>query len=444
MVHSLFRSALLFCIHQNYLNMNILLLGSGGREHALAWQMKQSKHCEHLFIAPGNAGTDQCGVNVNIAVSDFQGIRKLVLEEDIHLVVVGPEEPLVKGIHDFFLDDPSLQRIPVIGPVKAGAELEGSKDFAKAFMKRHNIPTAAYQTFDKTQIRDAKKFLRTLSPPYVLKADGLAAGKGVVIPFTLEEAEKELDEMLGQSKFGAASEQVVIEEFLKGIELSVFVLTDGKSYKLLPSAKDYKRIGDGDTGLNTGGMGAVSPVPFADQEFIKKVEEGIVVPTVRGLAADGIHYVGFIFIGLMNVGGDPFVIEYNVRMGDPETEVVIPRIQNDLVELFMATGKGKLSDVDLKIDSRTATTVMMVSGGYPGDYQKGKKITGIENVQDSLVFHAGTAKKDHDVVSSGGRVLAVTSFGANISEAREKSYRNLSLISFDGAYYRKDIGLDLL
>ncbi|MBL0065318.1 MAG: phosphoribosylamine--glycine ligase [Bacteroidetes bacterium] len=424
--------------------MNILLLGSGGREHALAWQMKQSKHCDHLFIAPGNAGTAECGVNVGIGVSDFQGIRKLVMEEDIHLVVVGPEEPLVKGIHDFFLADPVLHKIPVIGPVQAGAELEGSKDFAKAFMKRHGIPTAAYQTFTKEELAQAKKFLRTLSPPFVLKADGLAAGKGVVIPTTLEDADHELDEMLGQAKFGAASEKVVIEEFLKGIELSVFVLTDGKSYKLLPSAKDYKRIGDGDTGLNTGGMGAVSPVPFADEQFIKKVEERIVIPTVKGLAEDGINYVGFIFIGLMNVGGEPFVIEYNVRMGDPETEVVIPRIQTDLVELLFATGKGKLSEVELKIDPRTAVTVMMVSGGYPGDYQKGKIIRGIENVQDSLVFHAGTAKKDHDITSAGGRVLAITSFGANISEAREKSYKNISKISFDGAYNRKDIGMDLI
>ena len=424
--------------------MNILLLGSGGREHALAWQMKQSKHCDHLFIAPGNAGTAECGVNVGIGVSDFQGIRKLVMEEDIHLVVVGPEEPLVKGIHDFFLADPVLHKIPVIGPVQTGAELEGSKDFAKAFMKRHGIPTAAYQTFTNEELAKAKKFLRTLSPPFVLKADGLAAGKGVVIPTTLEDADHELDEMLGQAKFGAASEKVVIEEFLKGIELSVFVLTDGKSYKLLPSAKDYKRIGDGDTGLNTGGMGAVSPVPFADEQFIKKVEERIVIPTVKGLAEDGINYVGFIFIGLMNVGGEPFVIEYNVRMGDPETEVVIPRIQTDLVELLFATGKGKLSQVELKVDPRTAVTVMMVSGGYPGDYQKGKIIRGIENVQDSLVFHAGTAKKDHDITSAGGRVLAITSFGANISEAREKSYKNISKISFDGAYNRKDIGMDLI
>lgn len=424
--------------------MNILLLGSGGREHALAWQIKQSKHCDHLFIAPGNAGTAECGVNVAIDISDFAGIRKLVMEEDIHLVVVGPEEPLVKGVHDFFLADPILHKIPVIGPVQAGAALEGSKDFAKAFMKRHGIPTAAYQTFDKTQISQAKKYLRTLSPPYVLKADGLAAGKGVVIPSTLEEADKELDEMLVQSRFGVAGSKVVIEEFLKGIELSVFVLTDGKSYKLLPSAKDYKRIGDGDTGLNTGGMGAVSPVPFADEKFLKNVEERIVIPTVNGLIAEGIDYKGFLFIGLMNVNGDPFVIEYNVRLGDPETEVVLPRIQTDLVELFFATGKGKLSTIDLKIDPRTAVTVMMVSGGYPGDYQKGKIIQGIENVQDSLVFHAGTAKKDHDILSTGGRVLAVTSFGANISEAREKSYKNLSKISFDGAYNRKDIGMDLI
>ena len=424
--------------------MNILLLGSGGREHALAWQMKQSKHCEHLFIAPGNAGTAECGVNVNIAVSDFQGIRKLVMEEDIHLVIVGPEEPLVKGIHDFFLADPVLHKIPVVGPVQAGAELEGSKDFAKAFMKRHSIPTAAYQTFTKDQVPQAKKFLRTLSPPYVLKADGLAAGKGVVIPTSLEDADRELDEMLGQAKFGDASAKVVIEEFLKGIELSVFVLTDGKSYKLLPSAKDYKRIGDGDTGLNTGGMGAVSPVPFADEKFLKKVEERIVIPTVNGLIADGIDYKGFLFIGLMNVNGDPFVIEYNVRLGDPETEVVIPRIQTDLVELFFATGKGKLSTVDLKIDPRTAVTVMMVSGGYPGDYMKGKVINGIENVQDSFVFHAGTTKKDHSIVTAGGRVLAITSFGANIKEAREKSYRSLGEISFDGAYFRRDVGLDLI
>lgn len=428
--------------------MNVLLLGSGGREHAFAWKMAQSKKLSKLYTAPGNAGTAAFGTNVNIPETDFQGIKKFVLENKVEMVVVGPEAPLVKGIHDYFLADVSLKDIPVIGPKKDGARLEGSKDFSKIFMQKYKIPTARYQTFTKATLNEGLKFLETLNPPYVLKADGLAAGKGVVIPDTLEEAKKELNEMLANAKFGDASAKVVIEEFLEGMELSVFVLTDGNSYKIFPAAKDYKRIGERDTGLNTGGMGAVSPVPFADEAFIKKVENRIVIPTVEGLKKEGIVYKGFIFAGLMNVGGDPFVIEYNCRMGDPETEVVIPRIKSDLLDLFEGVAQGNLSEKKLEIDDRYATTVMVVSGGYPGNYEKGKSVSGLEKVKESIVFHAGSKLKGEslksEVLTNGGRVMSVTSYGSSISEALSKSYKSISELKFDGMYYRKDIGKDLI
>jgi phosphoribosylamine--glycine ligase len=423
--------------------MNILLLGSGGREHAIAWKLAQSKNCNKLFIAPGNAGTTNCGTNVSIFSTDFESIRKFVIENKIEMVVVGPEDPLVKGVHDFFLSDNELKNIPVIGPKKDGAQLEGSKDFSKQFMIRHNIPTALYQTFTKETLQDGIRFLETLSPPYVLKADGLAAGKGVVIPQTVEDAKKELTEMLS-GKFGNASAKVVIEEFLKGIELSVFVLTDGTNYKILPEAKDYKRIGENDTGLNTGGMGAVSPVPFADKNFLEKVENKIIQPTIEGLKKEGILYKGFIFIGLMKVDDEPFVIEYNCRMGDPETEVVIPRIKNDLVELFDAVAKERLNEINIEIDCGTATTVMLVSSGYPEKYEHGKIISGLENVNNSMVFHAGTRLQDGKVLSAGGRVMAVTSVADDISSALEKSYSSIKKINFENKYYRNDIGQDLL
>jgi phosphoribosylamine--glycine ligase len=429
--------------------MNILLLGSGGREHALAWKISQSPQCTQLFIAPGNAGTAQCGINIQAGVNDFEAIKKAATDHTIDMVVVGPEDPLVKGVYEFFKNDPALKDIPVIGPSKTGAQLEGSKDFSKEFMQRHNIPTARFRTFSNATLSEGLKFLETLQPPYVLKADGLAAGKGVLIPQTLADAKKELTEMLS-GKFGTASSRVVIEEFLHGIELSVFVLTDGNTYKILPEAKDYKRIGDGDTGLNTGGMGAVSPVPFADKVFLKKVKERIVTPTIEGLKKEKIDYKGFIFIGLMATPGkdagapDPFVIEYNVRMGDPETEVVIPRIQNDIVEVFMAVAKGKLSEVELRTDPRTMVTVMLVSGGYPGDYAKGKIISGLDGLKDKLIFHAGTSSQGNTTVSSGGRVLAVTAAGNSIAEAAARSYDTIAHISFDGMAYRKDIGKDLL
>jgi phosphoribosylamine--glycine ligase len=423
--------------------MNILILGSGGREHAYAWKLAQSSRKVKLFIAPGNAGTASVGTNVNISATDFPAIKDFVLANNIEMVVVGPEDPLVKGIHDFFLADEQLKKIPVIGPQKDGAQLEGSKDFSKRFMFRNNIPTARYESFTKDTLEQGFKFLETLDPPYVLKADGLAAGKGVVIPETLAEAKKELSEMLANAKFGAASATVVIEEFLKGIELSVFVLTDGNTYKILPAAKDYKRIGEGDTGLNTGGMGAISPVPFADESFIKKVEERVIKPTISGLKKEGINYKGFIFIGLMNVNGDPQVIEYNVRMGDPETEVVLPRIKSDLLDLFEGVANGNLHEKDFELDPRFATTVMLVAGGYPEEYQKGDVMKGFENISGSIAFHAGTKMEGGQVVTNGGRVLALTSFGDTMRAALELSFKNAALIDYKGKYYRKDIGRDL-
>ena len=423
--------------------MNILVLGSGGREHAISRKISQSPKTSKLFVAPGNAGTAQIATNVEVGVNDFEGIKALVLKEGIELVVIGPEDPLVNGIHDFFLDDADLKSVPVIGPQKAAAELEGSKEFAKEFMMRHNIPTAAYQSFTSETLKEGQFFLETLQPPYVLKADGLAAGKGVLILHDLQEAKNELKSMLLDSKFGNASATVVIEEFLDGIELSCFVLTDGINYKILPTAKDYKRIGEGDRGLNTGGMGAISPVPFADTGFMDKIERQIVKPTVEGLKMDNLPYVGFIFIGLIKVGDEPKVIEYNVRMGDPETEVVIPRLQSDLVEVLLAMAKGTLDQIDLNIDERAATTVMAVSGGYPEAYEKGKEITGTENIKDSLVFHAGTKISDGKVVTNGGRVIAITSFGKDFREALRTSYQNMEKLHFDGMYYRKDLGLDL-
>ncbi len=422
--------------------MRILIIGSGGREHTLAWKIAQSEQLEQLFIAPGNAGTSDLGQNLDINVSDFGEVKKAVLENQINLVLVGPEAPLVAGLHDFFLEDDVLKNVPVVGPAKLGATLEGSKDFAKAFMLKHHIPTAAYHTFNSGQLDEAIACLDKFEAPYVLKADGLAAGKGVLILDSKEEAALELKEMLG-GKFGAASEKVVIEQFLTGIELSVFVLTDGDSYKVLPVAKDYKRIGEGDTGLNTGGMGSVSDVPFADESFMKKVEEQIVIPTVEGLKKDAIPYKGFIFIGLMNVDGNPYVIEYNVRMGDPETESVIPRIKSDFVDLLLGVAEGNLSEKTIEIDSRFAASVMLVSGGYPGAYEKNKQIVGIEDVKDSIVFHAGTKKADGKVLTDGGRVIAITSLANTMDEALAICYKNAELISFEGKYYRKDLGKDL-
>ncbi len=423
--------------------MTILLLGSGGREHAFAWKMLQSPLCNQLFVAPGNAGTGSIATNVNLKITDFDAVKSFALSEKVAMVVVGPEDPLVKGIFDFFQNDTDLKHIPVIGPSKLGAQLEGSKEFAKEFLVKHNIPTAAYESFTKETVEAGCDFLETLQPPYVLKADGLAAGKGVLIIQELAEAKEELRNMLVHSKFGEASSKVVIEEFLDGIELSCFVLTDGKNYKILPTAKDYKRIGEGDTGLNTGGMGAVSPVPFADAVLLEKIENRIVKPTIEGLQKDGIQYKGFVFIGLINVKGEPIVIEYNVRMGDPETEVVIPRLKSDLVELFLAVANEKLDEKTLEIDSQSAATIMVVSGGYPEEYMNGKVISGIENVTDSIVFHAGTKAENGKIISNGGRVLAVTSLGANFEEAIKKSYQNIGKLHFDTMYFRKDIGFDL-
>ena len=424
--------------------MNILLLGSGGREHAIAFKLAQSRKCTHLFIAPGNAGTHTCGTNVSLDIMDFSVVAAFVKENDVRMVVVGPEAPLVAGIADYFASDETLKKVTVIGPSKRGAMLEGSKDYAKEFMTRHSIPTARYRSFDKQALDDGIRFLREIKAPYVLKADGLAAGKGVVILPTLEEAESELKAMLDGAKFGEASSKVVIEEFLEGIELSVFVLTDGKHYKMLPSAKDYKRIGDGDTGLNTGGMGSVSPVPFADKEFMAKVENRIVQPTVKGLAEEGIDYRGFIFVGLMNCGGDPYVIEYNVRMGDPETQSVFPRIKTDIVDLFEAVGSGMLNRMPLDINPRTAASVVLVAGGYPEKYRKGDVITGIDKVSDVTLFHAGTSKSGNQIVTNGGRVLAVTALDDTLPGALLKAYQEAAKIEYDGKYNRNDIGQDLL
>jgi phosphoribosylamine--glycine ligase len=423
--------------------MNILILGSGGREHAFALKLSQSEKLSNLFVAPGNAGTANCATNIDIDPVDFAAIKAAVLEHNVDMVIVGPEAPLVAGVHDFFLQDTDLKSIPVIGPKKDGAELEGSKEFSKRFMKRHAVPTAAYEAFKKETLDQGKAFLETLKAPYVLKADGLAGGKGVLILDTLEEAKRELEDMLTNNKFGEASSKVVIEEFLDGIELSVFVLTDGKSYKVLPSAKDYKRIGEGDMGLNTGGMGAISPVPFADEDFLAKVEERVVIPTVEGLQKDGIDYRGFIFIGLMNIDGNPFVIEYNVRMGDPETEVVIPRIESDLLELFEGVASQTLEQKSFEVTSQTATTVMTVAGGYPEAYEKGKVISGLDALAGTTVFHAGTKMNGDQVETNGGRVMAFTSFGDTMEEALEKSYKNIAKVSFEDMNYRKDIGFDL-
>ncbi|GAA4272183.1 phosphoribosylamine--glycine ligase [Aquimarina gracilis] len=423
--------------------MNILVLGSGGREHTFTYKIAQSNLCDKLFVAPGNAGTATIATNIPIGVTDFFAIKELVVKENIEMVVVGPEDPLVQGISDFFAGDPDLKEVVVIGPSKEGAQLEGSKEYAKEFLFRHNIPTAAYQSFTAETVEQGKQFLETLSAPYVLKADGLAAGKGVLILKDLEEAKNELENMLTNKKFGAASEKVVIEEFLEGIELSVFVLTDGKSYVTLPTAKDYKRIGEGDIGLNTGGMGAISPVPFADEIFMTKIEEQIIKPTVNGLSKENIDYKGFIFIGLIKVGNDPKVIEYNVRMGDPETEAVLPRVKTDLVSLFQHVGNQTLDQAKLEIDNRSATTVMTVSGGYPEAYEKGKEITGINSISDSIVFHAGTKLEGDKVVTNGGRVIAVTSFDSDFREALKKSYQNIEKLHFDKMYYRKDLGFDL-
>ena len=423
--------------------MNILILGSGGREHTFAYKISESIRCNKLFVAPGNAGTSEIATNISIAVTDFKAIKVAVIKYQITMVIVGPEDPLVKGIVDFFRSDSELKDVLLIGPSMAGALLEGSKERAKEFMINHQIPTAAYQSFTKKSVSEGKLFLETLSPPYVLKADGLAAGKGVLIINNILEAQQELENMLTHAKFGAASSTVVIEEFLAGIELSVFVLTDGKNYKILPTAKDYKRIGEGDMGLNTGGMGAISPIPFVDEKFMKKIEDRIVIPTVKGLQAEKIDYKGFIFIGLIKVNNDPYVIEYNVRMGDPETEVVLPRIKTDLITLLEATANQNLDKIKLEIDAKTAATVMLVSGGYPEAYEKGKVISGLDTISDSIVFHAGTLNNEDRILTNGGRVLAITSMGINYKEALEKSYNNIEKLHFDEMNFRSDIGFDL-
>lgn len=424
--------------------MNILIIGSGGRESAFAWKIAQSDQLTQLYIAPGNAGTDAYGTNVPLHVTDFPGIAKFVMDKGIDLVLVGPEEPLVKGIHDYFLANEAIRHIPVVGPQQAGARLEGSKDFSKQFMARHGIPTAASRSFDRNSLEEGLAYLESQSLPIVLKADGLAAGKGVLICETLGQARTELRSMIAEAKFGDAGNVVVVEEFLKGIELSVFVLTDGKGYKILPSAKDYKRIGEGDTGLNTGGMGSVSPVPFADESFLKKVEERIIIPTIEGLKEDGIPYKGFIFIGLMNVNGDPYVIEYNVRMGDPETESVLPRIESDLVDLLRGVAEGNLSERALRLSSKTAATVVIVSGGYPGSYESGITISNMENVKESIVFHAGTKSEHGEVKTAGGRVLAVTALEDSLFGALQQATADAGRIYFEGKYFRRDIGFDLI
>ena len=423
--------------------MNVLILGSGGREHAFAWKISQSSSCNNLFIAPGNAGTSSVGKNVEISPNDFDKIKKFVLKENVDIVVVGPEDPLVNGIFDFFENDRNLNKITVIGPSKNGALLEGSKEFAKKFMQKYNIPTAKYSSFTKENINEGFRFLESLQGPYVLKADGLAAGKGVLIINDLTEAKKELSEMINNAKFGTASSTVVIEEYLDGVELSIFVLTDGESYKILPCAKDYKRIGEGDTGLNTGGMGAVSPVPFADRFYIEKIEREIISPTIKGLKEENIKYQGFIFIGLINVKGEPKVIEYNVRMGDPETEVVIPRIKSDFLNLLKGIKDGTFSEKDLQIKEEAAATVMLTSKGYPQKYEKGMIISGVENIQESIIFHAGTKQSKNNVLTNGGRVMSITSFGKDIEMALERSFNSAEKINFKGKYYRNDIGADL-
>ncbi|MCD4729531.1 MAG: phosphoribosylamine--glycine ligase [Bacteroidales bacterium] len=426
--------------------MKVLIIGSGGREHAIVWKLSQSPLVTKLYTAPGNAGTSEVDENTDIDISDFTAIKSFVLEKSIDMVVVGPEVPLVEGIHDFFLADDELKNIPVIGPVAKAALLEASKDFAKKFMNKYRIATAGYQTFDKQNINKASDFLKTLNPPYVLKADGLAAGKGVLIIDSYDEAVSELNEMINEEKFGTASQKVVIEEFLTGVELSVFVLTDGESYKILPSAKDYKRIGEGDTGLNTGGMGSISPVPFADEEFMKKVETRIIKPTIDGLKSEGLVYKGFIFFGLISVNGNPFVIEYNIRMGDPEAESVIPRIKSDLMELFIGTANGDLQNRNITIDERYCTAIFLVSGGYPGSYPKNKLINGLDETNDSILFHAGTKidPESGGVFTNGGRVIAISSFGQTMKEALDKSYQNANKITFEGKYYRKDLGRDIM
>jgi phosphoribosylamine--glycine ligase len=422
--------------------MNILILGSGGREHAIAWKLAQSKKVGKLYIGPGNAGTSELGTNLRLDPVNFQEVKNAVINNNINLVIVGPEAPLVAGIHDFFLADSVLKNIPVIGPDKSAARLEGSKEFAKAFLTRHNIPTAAYMSFDKTSLHEVPSFLKSLNPPYVIKADGLAAGKGVLIIDNILEAQKEAEAIIG-GKFGKAGEKVVIEQFLKGIELSVFIITDGKSYKLLPEAKDYKRIGEGDTGLNTGGMGAVSPVSFADSLFLQKVKSRIIDRTLNGLSEEGIIYKGFMFFGLINVGGDPYVIEYNARLGDPESEVIIPRIKSDLFDLIEGVANGDLAERTFETDSRFVATVMLVSGGYPGNYEKGKAIKGMDKTRNCVLFHAGTRKDGDETVTAGGRVIAVSSWGKTMKDALLASYQNAALLSFEGAYYRTDIGFDL-
>ncbi len=424
--------------------MNILVLGSGGREHALAWKIQQSSKCDNLYVAPGNAGTKNVANNVDLAVNDFEGIADFCIENQINLVVVGPEAPLVEGVVDYFKSRTDLQNIKIVGPGKAGAQLEGSKDFSKQFMLKHGVPTAGYKTFYSHNLEEGMSYIDQQTPPIVLKADGLAAGKGVIITESKDEAKAVLREMIADKKFGDASSKVVIEDFLSGIELSVFVLTDGDNYVVLPEAKDYKRIGENDTGLNTGGMGAVSPVPFADDVFMAKVKDQVIDRTIAGLKAEGIDYVGFIFIGLMNDNGNPYVVEYNVRLGDPEAEVILPRIDTDIVEVLIAAAEGKLDDINLSFTEQAATTVMTVSGGYPGSYEKGKVISGIESVEDAIVFHAGTKEVDGNVVTNGGRVISITAFGEDIPSALQRSINGAKTIDWEGKYFRKDIGLDLL